>query len=151
MNTKVRQAGPRGASLIEVVTACLLLAIIAIAGVSALYQTGAGLAIQKNRRIALGLANSRLEEIRSTAYGVLVALIPVNSNVNSVIRNASGQFAVGSGETVSVGGKQMPLFTTLQYLDADGGLTTYDYLRVTASVQYRTERDVVTLQTMKGP
>ena len=146
-------AGPgarRGGTLVEVMTACVLLAVLAIAGVTALYQTGSGLAAQKQRRIALGLANSRLEELRSAPYGVLTALIPLNYSTNS-IRKLSGQFVLGSGETVSMGGKNMAVTTTLQYADADGGSSSYDLLRLTAAVQYGAARDIVQLQTLRSP
>ena len=143
-------AAKRGGTLVETMVACVLLAVLAIAGVSALYQTGSGLAIQKQRRIALGLANSRLEELRSAPYAALTALIALNYNTNA-IRKTSGQFVLGSGETVSMSGKLMPVTTTLQYADADGGSASYDMLRLTASVQYRSAGDVVTLQTLRSP
>lgn len=147
------QAGPgarRGGTLVEVMTACVLLAILAIAGVTALYQTGSGLAAQKQRRIALGLANSRLEELRSAPYTSLTALIPLDFSTNA-IRKVSGQFVLGSGETASIGGKAMAVTTTLQYADADGGSASYDLLRLTAAVQYGAARDVVQLQTLRSP
>jgi len=143
-------AAKRGGTLIEAMTACALLAILAIAGVTALYQTGSGLALQKQRRVALGLANSRLEELRSAPYTALTALIPLDYSTNA-LRKVSGQFVLGSGETVSIGGKPMSMTTTLQYADADGGSASYDMLRLTASVQYRSAGEVVALQTLRGP
>lgn len=131
-------------------TACVLLAILAIAGVTALYQAGSGLAVQKQRRIALGLANSRLEELRSAPYATLTALLPLNYSTVS-IRKVNGQFVLGSGETIAIGGKFMPVTTTLQYVDVDNGNATYDYLRLTAAVQFEAASDVVTLQTLRSP
>ena len=134
----------------EIAMACVILALLALAGMTALYQTGAGLALQKHRSMALAVANSRLEEVRATPFSVLTALISKNYNTN-FIRKVSGQFALGSNETVFIGGRLMSMSTTLQYADADGGSASYDYLRVTASVPYPGVRDVVTLQTLRGP
>jgi len=141
----------QGGTLIEILLACLILTILAIAGATAIYQTGSGMAVQKNRRIALEVANSRLEVIRSQAYTNLTKLISLDYSIDPIRINASGAFQAGSGETVSIGGKSMSITTTIQYVDADAGTATYDYLRVTASVQYRSASDVVTLQTMRGP
>lgn len=140
----------QGGTLIEILLACLILTILAIAGATAIYQTGSGLSAQKSRRIALGIANSRLEEVRSTPFSVLTALIAQNYNTN-YIQKSGNAFVLGSTETVSINGKVMPIKTTIQYVDADGGSTTYDYLRVTTWVQYRSATDVVTLQTAEGP
>jgi Tfp pilus assembly protein PilV len=96
----------RGTTLVEIVVSCVILAVLAIAGMTALCETGAGLAIQKNRRIALGIANSRLEELRTVPYIALTALISKNYNTNA-IGKVSGQFALLPSETVSIGGKPM--------------------------------------------
>jgi len=140
----------RGTTLVEILVSCVLLAVLAIAGMTALCETGGGLAIQKNRRIALGLANSRLEELRTVPYTALTALISKNYNTNS-IGKVGGQFTLSPGETVSICGKPMSMTTTIQYADVDGGTSTYDYLRMTSSVQYHGANDQVTLQTMRGP
>jgi len=142
----------RGGTLIEILLACLILAIMAVSGATAIYQTASGLTDQKNRRIALGVANSRLEDIRATPYTVLTALISQNYNTNT-IKKVGNAFVAGTGETVSIGGKTMSMTNTIQYVDADGGTGTYDYLRVTVSVQYplRSGSDVVRLQTAEGP
>jgi type II secretory pathway pseudopilin PulG len=140
----------RGTTLVEIIVSCVILAVLAISGMTALCETGAGLAIQKNRRIALGIANSRLEELRTVPYIALTALISKNYNTNA-IGKVSGQFALLPGETVSIGGQPMSMTTTIQYADVDGGSSTYDYLRMTTSVQYHGVNDQVTLQTMRGP
>lgn len=137
------QTEQRGGTLIEVMTVCALLAVLAIAAVTVLHQTGSGLALEQQRRIALALANSRLEELRSAPYAELTALIALNYSTTA-LRIVSGQVVPGTGESEIVGGKPMSLVTTLRYADADGGTASYAMLRMTAAVQYRSEGGVVT-------
>lgn len=144
-----QRSGMRGNSMVEILVACVLLAVLAVAGMTALYEAGGALEIHKNHRIALGIANSRLEELRSMPYTLLTGLIPKNYNTNAIAK-VGGQFALAYGETVPIGGKPMPISTSLQYVDIDAGTNTYDYLRMTVSVQYRTANEQVTLQTLRG-
>ncbi|MCF7864074.1 MAG: prepilin-type N-terminal cleavage/methylation domain-containing protein, partial [Kiritimatiellales bacterium] len=57
-----------GFSLIEVMVAALLLAVLAIGGAAVMYQTGGNIQIQGNKRIALELANEVLERYQSMEY-----------------------------------------------------------------------------------
>ncbi len=68
MNANEREwSGPApartGATLIEVMLASVILAILALAGAAFIYRSRADIALQKNRRVAVELANARLEEV----------------------------------------------------------------------------------------
>ena len=53
----------RGSTLIEVMLASVILAILALAGGAFIHRSRADIALQKNRRVAVELANERLEEV----------------------------------------------------------------------------------------
>ena len=57
-----------GFSLVEIMVAALLLAVLAIGGAAVMYQTGGNIQIQGNKRIALELANEVLERYQSIEY-----------------------------------------------------------------------------------
>ncbi len=57
-----------GFTLLEIMVAILLLAVLAIGGAAALYRTGGSIQAQGNKRIAVELANKVLEEEKATPY-----------------------------------------------------------------------------------
>lgn len=52
-----------GATLIEIMIASVILAVVALAGGAFVVRSRADIALQKNRRVAVELANARLEEM----------------------------------------------------------------------------------------
>jgi type II secretory pathway pseudopilin PulG len=145
----LRTGGRAGATLVEVLLSCLILAIVAIACVQYLYFGQAGLAVQKNRRIALQVAHSRLEDVLAAPYTLLP--LPANTNVYNVRKTSTNTFVVGSNETVVIGVTTQRIVTTFQGVALPGG-SPADMLRVTVSVDYQANmNDQVVLQTMKSP
>jgi len=57
-----------GFSLVEVVVSVLVLVVLALGGAAMMYHTGANIKIQGNRRVALELANKRMEIVRAQFY-----------------------------------------------------------------------------------
>jgi hypothetical protein len=55
------------------------------------------------------------------------------------------------GEMANVNGQLLPLTTSVQYADVDGGVSSYDYLVVTVSISYRQGGDRIILQSMYSP
>jgi len=75
---QLRTSGQReGGTLIEVMIACLVLAIIAVSGATNLIFTSATLAGQRNRAVALAVADGRMEEWRSQSYTAITQQMDV--------------------------------------------------------------------------
>ena len=82
-----------GATLVEVMIACVILLVMAVGGAAYLYQSGAILVTQRNKRVALETGNTRLEEIRATGYTALTALVPTDYDVH-YLRKVGGSWQV---------------------------------------------------------
>ena len=53
---------------------------------------------------------------------------------------------------MTINNRVLPMTTTIQYMDVDGGSTSYDYVRIVVSVGYRVgSADRVTLETFRSP
>jgi type II secretory pathway pseudopilin PulG len=143
-----------GSTLVEVMIACLILMIVAVAGAAYMYQSRATLAFQRNKRIALETGNARLEEIRATTYTNLQSLLTTDYNLH-YLKKAGATWQVSNadpGETASINGLSLPLTTTVQYKDVDGGANSYDYLLVTVSIAYRQSiNDPIILRSVYSP
>ena len=156
MTSNRQRASPgsrAGTTLIELMTACLILSVMAVATGSYLYYARAQVAIQQDKRVALEVANSRLESVRAAAFTLVD---PPSSNYTAYYLDfMTGAWRVGGtdpGETVIINGGSFPMTTTVQYMDADGGSSSYDCLKVAVSVRYRkSTSDAVTLGTVKAP
>jgi prepilin-type N-terminal cleavage/methylation domain-containing protein len=57
-----------GFTLIEILLAALIIALLVVGGAATMYHTGSNIRIQGNRRIALQMANQRLEHARNNYY-----------------------------------------------------------------------------------
>lgn len=141
----------RGSTLVETMLACLILAIVALAGAEYLFRGRTALIIQKNRRLALEAANSRMEEWRATPYGDVTNLLP-SASYATVYACRSGA-AWGNGiDSASIAGIAYTMTNALQYVDLDGGGASYDAVRITVSVSYSASvKDQVTVQTLVAP
>lgn len=142
-----------GATLVEVLMACVILAVIAVGTAACLYLARGGTTVQRDHRSALELANSRLEEVRSAPY-TSVARTNVLSYAVYYLDRIGGTWhmsAVDPGETVKVGATTRPMTTTAQFVDADGGTASYDCIRVTVSIPYHTgTSESVKLETIRA-
>ena len=152
-NSNPGRRARHGASLIEVLVACVLLAVMAVATSASLQYARSTAALQRNRRQALDLANSRLEHVRASAY---TAVRPPALNTSLYyLRYTSGVWSVHAsdpGESAQIAGRSRPMRTTVRYVDVDGGGLTYDCLRVAVSVQYSQQTNsLVSLETVKAP
>ena len=140
----------RGSTLVEVAIACVVLAVIAVGTAACLSLARGQASIQRDRRMAMEIANSRLEDIRCAAYSDL-ANGTLNYNVY-YLDKITGTWRLSTsdqGETVAINNRRRAMTTTAQYNPADGD---YDCLLVSASVQYGNgPKDVVTLSTIKAP
>jgi hypothetical protein len=133
--------------------ACLILAVVAVGTAACLYLSQGATAVQRNRRTALELASSHLEELRSAPYGS-IRPSGVNYNLYYIDRLTGNWRVTGAyqAETVVVNGRARPITTTVRYVDADGGAATHDCIRLTVSVGYgQGASEVVTVETLESP
>ena len=142
-----------GTSLVEVMVGCVILAVLALASAASLQYARATSVQQRDRRTALELANSRLEELRGAVYNNVKP--SANSYTLHYLRRSGTNWVVSTSatnETVQVNNRTRALITTVQYVDVDGGSASYDALRFKASVQYSASADTwVELETLRGP
>lgn len=128
-------AGKAGSTLVEVMFSCLILAIIAIAGAAYLAQGRSVVVIQKDRRTALEVANSRLEEVRGKSFDTLKNLTPGSVSSNIYINGLTAPLAMVS---------------TFQ----SSGIVS-NLIQVTVSVQYNARldqaKDRIVLTTLVAP
>ena len=68
-----------GQSLVEVMVAIVVLATVAVGMGAFLSMNRSALSLQRNRRVALELANARLEELRATTFSSLVGMLPATN------------------------------------------------------------------------
>jgi Tfp pilus assembly protein PilV len=123
----------KGGTLIEVMMACVVLAVIALAGGAYVAQTRKTMSGSRAKSIALAIANSQLEKFRATNYASLTNTYPYPGN--AVVFLTQG----------------VAVTNIIQYWDApqnpDG---LYEALLITVQVPYGigSQKDSVTLQTL---
>lgn len=146
-----RHCNSTGATLMEVMIAMIILAIMATAGAAYLHFSRASLAVQRNKRTALEAANTRMEDIRSTTYTALTSLFPLDYSTR-YLRRVAGAWQVSlsdPGETVNINGSLLPVATTIRYLDMDGGVSSYDCFEIVVNAAYRPDSsDQVKMQSL---
>jgi hypothetical protein len=130
----------------------VLLAVIALAGSSYLYHSRARLTLQRMQRVAIELANARLEALHASAFNTVKP--PLNAAVTFLSGGPDTWTRTTSdpGEVRSVGGQDFPLTTRVEAVDVDGVPPAADCLRVTVSVIYRRATgERMTLSTIQYP
>lgn len=142
-----------GTSVVEIMIASVVLAVLALGAAASIEKTRIGTTQQRNRRTALEMANSRLEQLRQAGYAQIK---PSALNYNTYyLANTGGTWTISSsdpGEQVNLYGNSRPLRTQVQYVDVDGGSTSYDGLKLVVRVQYLAGSDsFVELETLKSP
>ena len=129
----VGQGGRCGATLVEVMLASVLLGVIALAGGTFVYRSRADIALQKNRRVAVELANARLEAVM---YDWTYAQV-------------AAQVGTPVTEPLDINGRPgYQRLTTVQTTT-----TTHDEcLHIVVAMQYnrRKPSDIVRFETLRG-
>ncbi len=68
MKSRKIVTGKQGGTLIEVMMACVVLAVIAVAGGAYVYQALGTLAFHRDRAVAVARANSWMEDLKAGGY-----------------------------------------------------------------------------------
>ena len=150
MNAKQQNSHRDGMTLVEIIMAILVLAILAVCGATAAHMSRRTVIIQRNRREAIGVAHRMLETLRATRYSSL-APSTLDYTPYYGLTNSAGAVVLQTldpHETVSIGGIDVPIETRVQYVDIDGGEVSFDGLILDVSVGYHSDpNDRVALQT----
>jgi prepilin-type N-terminal cleavage/methylation domain-containing protein len=148
-----------GFSLSEVLMSVLIIAVLAIGGSAALYQTGSSVIIQGHKRVALEIANQRLELAMSNYYYDIVPgeYDEDNTYYLNPVENASDILEVitsNTPESITIGGISYEMTTKVLRHSQAGGTVGFqpEALQVTVTVEYRsTTGEAVELTTLLIP
>jgi Tfp pilus assembly protein PilV len=127
-----RQAGT---TLIEVMMGVMLLAVVSLCSSLLLSRTHTILAQQAGRRVAVHLADARVEALRASPYQSVFQLA---SNATVYVRAAPGGWIASAGdpqEVAVVAGRTYGVTTRLTAVDLDGVALRTDCLLVEVSVR----------------
>lgn len=143
-----------GASLVEVMLSITILGILAISATSYFEHAGSAVEQNRNRRVALEAAGGRMEALRQSLYEEITPS-STNGAPHYLQPGSNDAWTISGadpGETILVNGKEMPIQTIVQYIDADGDSPSYDYLRAEVRVGYRVGGDErVEIETRISP
>jgi len=122
-----------GTTLVEVLVGALILAVLAVGTAGYLYHARSETAQGGDLRLSLEVANTRLEELRMADYH---AIKPPTDDYNihylAKLGTNWNHNATDPGEMVVMDARDFSIVTTVQYLDLDGGLSSYDYIAIMA-------------------
>jgi len=130
-----------GFSLIEIMVAALLLAFLAVGGAAVLYQTGGGVRVQGNKRIAMEHVRSELEELSEVDYFELRARA-IAANPEVLVWNES-HYGVPFSVTVT----NRFISTGGVLYDVSSGTLDNEYLELSVRIQSR--EDVIVMNVIK--
>lgn len=142
--------GQAGSSLIEVMVALLILAILVIGTVASTARLGETVARQGHKRAAIAAAHRRMEEVRSVLYthfsetenpadGIAIGgdWVFLSANTNRADATVPAFYRHGSapGETVPVNGLPRAARTRVRFVDTSAGsFATAQCLEIEVSV-----------------
>jgi Tfp pilus assembly protein PilE len=140
----------RGGTLVEVMMACVVLAVIAMVGGAYVYQSMGTLSVHRDRAVAVAVANSRLEELRSTTFGDLTNLPGFSMSGTNWVKRAGNSWVVTSAsayDSFSMGASAGQLRAGLQITNV---VVPADAMIMTVQATCRTP-DSVNLRTLYAP
>jgi len=153
-----------GTTLVEVMISMVIILVLVVGGAAFIYYASRDIGFERNRVVALQVANSRLEELRADLYAKIIPQdldgnLYYNYNlyyINYDVNNKKWVFnSIDPNDTVSINKlSNLPITTTVQYVDVEpaDAIVSYDYVHVTVSVAYRLgSSDIVKLETYIGP
>ncbi|MFH1479353.1 MAG: type II secretion system protein [Candidatus Omnitrophota bacterium] len=143
----------KGYTIIEVMFALVIIAILVVGSGSFLYYGSSRVAVERNKSLALATANSCLEEFKGSGFD---SIKPANDDYSTYfLRRRSSSWEVLSTdpeENLSINGIQMPVQFKVRYIDGNGGAPSYDFLEVSVNIRYGgNSKDFIKLDTYIGP
>ena len=134
-----------GFSLIEVMVAALLLAVLALGGAAVLYHTGAVIQVQETKRKAIDQSVERLEVVKRSPYGVLQPASSDSDNIIYFIDDGDGVLVRGEinqSDAVKDLSQSYPMITKIERI-LPTMASESEVLLATVTVIYRAGEDVV--------
>jgi len=127
-----------GMTLVEVMIASLVLAVMVLGSAAYMYQSRAGVYNEANRRVALTLAASRLEHVRASAYA---DVRPDDTARWFLARNGDSWQLTTSNprETVAINGRDYQIRTFVRRRDRTN--PDAEFLYIIVRVWYATSND----------
>jgi Tfp pilus assembly protein PilV len=143
----------RGTSLIEVMIAILLIALVILGGGMFFFYGRVNIVREAHRRAALLVASQRLEALKAADWD-LIAHNPLSYQPYYITHSSDWALNLSeTKETVTVDNlSDAQMLTEAQYMDDDGMNDSYDYLKITVRVEWSdpaTNR--VSLTSLVGP
>lgn len=139
-----RQNSKAGFSLVEVLLAALIIAIMVIGGAATMYHTGSNIKIQGNRRIALELANQRLENARQNYYYSIVPPVYDAANTYFLTADKNNSYLLDlnnskKSEVFQIDEVDYTMVTEIIRHSSDSGTVNFnpECIQVTVNVEYR--------------
>ena len=143
-----------GFSLVEIMVASLLIAVLAIGGATVLYHTGSIIGTQKLKRQAIDQAIARMELMKRTRYSIIRPSTPepdiyyyVDDDQDDLLE--SGE--LGLSQSVEAQ-KEFSMITTIERIPPPTpGLVEGEYLVVNVTVTYDRTGQQVVLESLIAP
>lgn len=92
--------------------ASLLLAVLALGGAAVMYQTGGGIQVQGNNRVALELINNLLERQKERSYSAMDFALMDDFTTNITVNGITFGIAVSVSSSTNMVGKDVKIETT---------------------------------------
>ena len=152
MSPPVRRNPRAGATLIEIMSALLILTVIALGTAAGLRLSQSLANQQRDRRLALERANGRMEDIRGATFS---AIVPGLKNYAVwYLDKIAGNWRISTtnrGESFILSSCPHPIITTVQYVDINGSSNSFNCIRLRVSTQYGwNTKDVIVLETLES-
>lgn len=140
-----------GFSLIEIMVASLLIAVLAIGGAVVLYHTGAVVGDQELKRQAIDQAIARMELVKRTRYQIMNppttdTYYYIDSDQDDLLESNELNLS-----QIAETQKQFPMFTSIRRVPPPSPLSEAEYLVVNVTVSYNRELEQVILESLIAP
>lgn len=145
-----RPRGDAGVTLVEILMATLVLAVLAVAGGAHLYHARAMVAMQRNRLVATELSSGRMEQIRLIRP---VEISPPGTGQYFLAISGTNWALSASDplETATLNRRSYPMRSTVEWLNHPT-LDTNRCLKISVTTFYRPESGAfVRLNTLLTP
>lgn len=140
----------RGATLVEVLIAGLILTVLALGSAGYVYYSRLTIGVQRDKRAAIEMAHTRLEALRAAPAAGIASSANGDYTLYYVADTGGswGRYASDPGETWNCNGMNRSIVTSVRKIDLDGATSKAEAIRMTVAVWYRPDESV-TLQTIR--
>jgi Tfp pilus assembly protein PilV len=150
-----RKRDAAGSTLIEVMVALIILTVLVLGVAAFIYYGRASVYAQRDRLAVLEIVTARLEQLRAEPYTTFSDVLP-EDYAERWLRLSGGTWLIYNTRRTQNRlvnrSRRYRITTTVQYVDADGGSSSYDMLKFTVGMRYRVgAADEIELTTYRAP